>query len=425
MTEEFLHYLWKYKLLKGELMLTNGDKLEIIHQGMHNTDAGPDFFNARLKIADTIWAGNVEIHVKSSDWFLHRHQHDKAYDTIILHVVYQHDADIERDTNMNFPVLIVKDKFDEALFSRYQDFISNKNWIPCEKTFRFADKFIVDSWLERLLIERIERKTIEIKTNLAANNNNWEECFYQILAKNFGFKLNALPFEFLAKSLPSTILAKHKNSDFQIAALLFGQAGLLSDDFVAYYPQSLHNEYEFLRKKYQLKPISAHLWKFLRLRPSNFPTIRLSQFADLIYQSKHLFQKIIEAEKIDDIYRFFQLKAAPYFDVHYTFDDEISAIKPKHMGKATIDLLIINTVIPTLFLYAKEKDESGFQSKALSFLEQMKAENNAVINKWISISNTVENAFQSQALLELKNNYCTGKKCLQCRIGNALLKLEN
>ncbi|MFZ4740507.1 MAG: DUF2851 family protein [Bacteroidales bacterium] len=422
MTEEFLHYLWKFKLLKGELLLSNGDKVEIIHQGTHNTDAGPDFFNAKLKIGDTVWAGNVEIHTKASDWYLHQHQNDMAYDTIILHVVYQNDIDVKRKNNEIIPQLEIKNAFDTNLFSKYQDFISNKNWIPCEKIFKNTNQFILKIWLERLLIERIERKTLEIKAKFISNNNNFEESFYQILAKNFGFKLNALPFELLANSLPISILAKHKNSDFQLAALFFGQAGLLNEGFKDAYPQSLYVEYEFLKKKYHLNSIAGHLWKFLRLRPSNFPTIRIAQFSNLIYQSKHLFSKIIEADDIQTVYQLFQVSASSYFDNHYSFDESIEIKKTKFIGKSTIDLLIINTIVPMLFFYASEKDDKVYQERGLRFLEQIKPENNSIIKKWISISCTVENAFQSQALLELKNNYCNHKKCLQCSIGNDLLK---
>jgi len=422
MTEEFLHYLWKFKLLKGDLLISNGEKIEIIHQGMHNMDAGPDFINAKVKIGETLWAGNVEIHINASDWYLHQHQNNMAYDNVILHVVYKNDSEVKRKSNEIIPSLVIKEAFDKDLFVRYQDFIYNKNWIPCEKTFKIADHFIVQTWLERLLIERIERKTMEIKAIFISNNNNWEECFYQILAKNFGFKLNAVPFELLANSIPIHILAKHKNSDFQLAALMFGQSGLLNEEYKDIYPQSLFAEYVFLRKKYQLHPISGHLWKFLRLRPSNFPTIRISQFSNLIYQSQHLFSKIIEAECIEDIYQLFQISASSYFDNHYLFDESITVKKQKEIGKASIDLIIINTIIPILFLYAFEKDEKKYQDKALVYLEKIKPEFNSIIKKWISIGYTIDNAFQSQALLELKNNYCDHKKCLQCRIGNDLLR---
>ncbi|NVN96264.1 MAG: DUF2851 family protein [Bacteroidetes bacterium] len=421
MTEEFLHYLWKFKLLRGELILSNGDKLEIIHSGTHNTDAGPDFFNAKLKINETLWAGNVEIHVKASEWYQHQHQLDLAYDSIILHLVYQNDAEVKRQNGDLIPMLEVKDYYDKKLYENYQDFLSNKNWIPCERIFKNADPFIVQSWLERLLIERIERKSLEIKSKFIANNNDWEESFYQILAKNLGFKLNALPFELLSKSLPVKILAKHKNSLFQLEALLFGQAGMLKNEYQDAYPQSLVNEYDFLKKKYHLQPIALHLWKYLRLRPSNFPTIRIAQFAFLIYHSQHLFSKLIEAESINSVYQLFNIKASTYFDTHYTFDGETHSPKQKQMGKYTIDLLIINTIVPMLFLYASEKDEILYQTRALDFLEQIKSERNAIIEKLISIGFTADNAFESQALLELKNNYCSNKKCLQCRIGNNLL----
>lgn len=422
MTEEFLHYLWKFKLLKGEFVLSSGEYVEIIHPGLHNSDAGPDFFNAKIKIGSTLWAGNVEIHVKASDWLLHQHQNDSAYDSIVLHVVHQNDATIKRKNMEIIPCIEVSNAYDKELYHRYQDFLSNKNWIPCERLFKNADHFITVSWLERLLIERIENKTQEIYAKLKLSQNNWESCFYQLLAKNFGFKLNALPFELLANSLPIHILAKHKNSDFQLAALLFGQAALLNDEYKDRYPQSLLSEYQFLSKKYKLHPISGHLWKFLRLRPMNFPTIRISQFANLIFQSKHLFSKIIEAKKIEAIYQLFQLSADTYFDNHYLFDEENAIKKPKHIGKNSIDLLIINTIVPMLFCYANEKDEKDYQERALNFLEQIKPEYNSIIKKWISIGWKVDNAFQSQALLELKNKYCDQKKCLQCRIGNDLLQ---
>ncbi len=422
MTEEFLHYLWKFKLLKGEFVLSSGEYVEIINPGLHNSDAGPDFFNAKIKIGATLWAGNVEIHVKASDWYLHQHQNDNAYDTVVLHVVYLNDAKIQRKNNEIIPCIEVSNAYDEELYHRYQDFLSNKNWIPCERLFKNSTHFIVETWLERLLIERVEHKVQEIHVKLKLTQHNWESCFYQLLAKNFGFKLNALPFELLANSLPLHILVKHKNSDFQLAALLFGQAGLLNYEYKDHYPQILLSEYQFLSKKYKLHPISGHLWKFLRLHPNNFPTIRISQFVNLIFQSQHLFSKIIEVKKIEDIYQLFQISANTYFDNHYLFDEENSIIKPKIIGKSSIDLLIINTIVPLLFCYALEKDEKDYQERALNFLEQIKPEYNSIIKKWVSIGWNVDNAFQSQALLELKNKYCDFKKCLQCRIGNDLLQ---
>ena len=422
MTEDFLHYIWKYKLLKGNLISCNGDLIEIIHQGYHNTDAGPDFFNAKVKINDTIWAGNIEIHINSSDWYVHNHQLDLSYDNVILHIVYSNNKLIFRQNGEMIPQLEIKNNFDSELFLKYQDFITNKNWIPCEKIINNSSKFIIESWLESLLIDRLERKTTEINSIFVRNNKNWEETFYQILAKNFGFKLNSSPFEYLSQSIPLSILAKHKNNEIQISSLLFGQAGLLNQNFTDDYPLILNKEYEFLRKKYNLNPIKGHLWKFLRLRPANFPTIRISQFSDLIYNSSHLFSKIIESETLIDLYNLFNIKAFSYFDNHYIFDEKLIIGKPKVFGKSATDLIIINTVVPILFFYAQEKDDKKFQNRAFAFLEQIDAENNSTIKKWLNIGIKASNAYISQGLLELKNNYCDKKKCLQCRIGNELLK---
>lgn len=421
MTEEFLHYIWKYKLLYNDLKTTEGDSVEILNPGFQNTNAGPDFFNAKIKINDTIWAGNVEIHINASDWYLHNHQNDLAYDNVVLHVIFNNNTNIKRLNGLIIPQLVVDKCFDENIYQNYQNFIHNKNWIPCENLYKDVDEFIVSNWLEYLLIERLERKTLELREIFVRNNNNWEETFYQLLAKNFGFKINSYPFEILAQSLPLTYLGKHKNNEIQISALLFGQSGLLTVEFTDDYPQLLYNEYEFLRKKYKLQPIKPYLWKFLRLRPANFPTIRLSQFSDLIFKSTHLFSKLLECNKLDEIYNLFDVKTHPYFDNHYLFDEKLILSKQKYLGKSAIDLIVINTIVPILFFYAETKDEKEFQNRAFDFLEKIEAENNSIITKWKKIGAKPQSAYQTQGLIELKNNYCSLKKCLNCRIGNELL----
>ena len=422
MNEEFLKYLWKYKLLTHDIYTESGEKLEIISSGMNNTNAGPDFFNAKLKIGETLWAGNVEIHVKSSDWDIHNHTNDQSYDSIILHVVFKNDKDISRSNNEIIPVLVVDGKYDEDLYNRYLNFLENRNWIPCEKLITDVDKFILNSWLERLSVERLERKTSEIDEIFNTTNMNWAETFYRVIAKNFGFKLNALPFELLAKSLPLSYLAKHKNSIFQLEAMLFGQAGMLNSDFKDEYPLSLKKEYEFLKKKYNLKPIEGSLWKFLRLRPANFPTIRISQFAHFIYQSSSIFSKILATEDITEISKLFDVTASEYFDDHYIFDENSLNGKAKIIGLNASNLLILNTIIPLLFLYGIKNDSPKYKLRAIKFLELLKPENNSIIKKWSSINVKSKNASDSQALLELKHSYCDNKKCLDCRIGNYLLK---
>lgn len=422
MTEEFLHYIWKFKLFKSNELFTNsGERIEIVKAGEHNTDSGPDFFNANIKIGDTLWAGNVEVHINSSDWIKHQHDSDKAYDNIILHVVGNDDKPIYRKNKTLLPTLELTTQFDEKLYKNYLQFKSSKDWIPCEKQLKNTDSFIINSYLDRLLLERLERKANLISQSLKLNKNNWEETFYQHLAKNFGFKINAEPFELLAKSLPAAYLAKHKNNLLQLEAMLFGQAGMLDKQLADEYFIRLQNEYQFLKQKFKLTPIDNHLWKFLRLRPSNFPTVRISQFANLIGQSSHLFSKIIETTDIKNLKEYLNVEATTFWETHYVFD-KTSVKRKKKLGDAAIDTVIINTIVPFLFVYGKQKGEEKYVERSLFFLEKIKGEKNAIVEKWESLGMPVESAYSTQALLQLKNEYCHFKKCLNCVIGNYLIK---
>ncbi|MCD4771973.1 MAG: DUF2851 family protein [Bacteroidales bacterium] len=422
MKEEFLYYIWKYRLFNKNIYTSDGESLQIIKSGERNHDSGPDFFNAKIKIGKTIWAGNVEIHINSSDWYKHNHQEDKAYDNIILHVVYQNELSIFRKSGEKIPTIELKNTFDIKLLDRYYDFMSSKTWIPCEKLISFTDKFIVFSWLESLLIERLEKRSLQIISSLMNNKNNWEQTFYEHLAMNFGFKLNSEAFVMLARSLPIKYLLKHKDNNFQVEAMLFGQAGFLKGQFIETYPFELKKEYEFLQKKYSLKPIDTHIWKFLRLRPSNFPTIRISQFASLICKSSSLFSKILENKNIVDTSNIFEISTSRYWDNHYTFKKLSAKKTQKIIGNNTRDLLIINTIVPFLFTYGKIKKNEKYIEKALKFLEETKGEINSITKKWKTLSLNTSTAYHTQALLELKNNYCDQKICLDCRIGDFLLK---
>ena len=422
MNEEFLHYIWKFKLFNQlDLITIDNEQVEIIKVGQHNSDAGPDFFNAKIKVGDTLWAGNVEVHINASDWQKHNHQNDNAYDNIILHVVFNADIVLKRISGETIPTIELKDKISEKVIQNYLYFKSNKDWIPCEKQIAAVPPFIVNSTIDKLLLERLERKSKTIIDNLALNTNNWEETFYQLLARNFGFKTNAEPFELLAKSLPSLIIAKHKSSLLQIEALLFGQAGFLDEHYEDAYLQKLQNEYVFLKQKYKLKSIDKHLWKFLRLRPVNFPTIRISMFANLIYTSTHLFSKIIEMESYNELKKLMNVEASVYWHTHYIFDKE-SKHKIKHLGNDSINTILINTIVPFLFVYGKQKDNEKYVERALKFLEQTEGEKNSIITKWKVLGISAETAYSTQALLQLKNEYCTNKKCLNCSVGNYLLK---
>ena len=451
MTEEFLHYIWKFRLFNQlNLQTTVGENIEIIKVGIHNLNAGPDFFNAQLRIGNTLWAGNVELHINAKDWNKHNHQEDKAYDNVILHVVFNSDEKIYRKSGELIPTLELKDKIENNIIHKYLNFKSNNDWIPCEKQISEVPEIIINSTLDRLLLERLEAKSTSITESLKINKNNWEETFYQHLARNFGFKTNAVPFELLAKSLPSIILGKHKNSILQIEALLYGQAGLLNEHLEDKYLLALQNEYVFLKQKFQLHAIDAHLWKFLRLRPLNFPTIRIAQFANLIFNSSHLFSKIMETEKCVDLKKLLNVGVSDYWHNHYVFDKASSSLLAstmqqndlsldqgisnfikdlppanflkKRLGKDSVNNIIINTVVPFLFVFGKHKNEEKYVNRALQFLEQTEGENNAIIKKWAALKLSVNKAYSTQALLQLKNEYCNNKKCLNCNIGNYLIK---
>ena len=420
-TEEFLHYVWKLKLFNQKNLFTEqGEALSIIKTGEHNNDAGPDFFNAKIKIGKTTWAGNVEIHTLASDWKKHKHQNDAAYNNVILHVVYKNDIALHRKSGENFPTLVLDSLIPRHLLDNYNTIQKSTHWIPCEKQLKDIDAFVVKNWLDRMLVERLERKTKSILDSLAINKNNWEETFYQHISKSFGFKINSVPFELLAKSIPNKLLAKHKNSLLQIESLLYGQAGFLELPYIDKYAQQLQNEYAFLQNKYSLAPIEKHLWKNMRLHPSNFPCVRIAQFAALIYKSSHLFSKILEAKSIIDLKKLLSVETSEYWTTHYQFDKQ-SPLKKKKLGADGIENIIINTVVPLYFAYGKTKKEEGYVNLAMDLLEHLKSEKNSIITKWNKIGIATASAFDSQALLELKNEYCSHKKCLHCSVGNKLL----
>ena len=425
-TEDLLHYVWKFRLFnRMGLRTTDGEEIEVFSAGMAHTDGGPDFQNARIRIGETTWAGNVELHVSSADWNRHGHQTDGAYGSVILHVVYKDDQPVIMPDGRKVPTLELYNRIPDELYQRYHYLVfSNQAFIPCEATLKTVDDITMRNWLTRVLVERLEKKSAVVIEALAVNRGDWEETFYRLLAANFGFKVNALPFEMMAKSLPQIILAKHKNYPLQIEALIFGQAGFLEDDFVDEYPRKLKEEYNFLRKKHKLTPVEKHLWKFLRMRPQNFPTIRLAQFAALVINSNHLFSKILEVKDVTQLRDLFaNAKVHPYWDTHFRFDVE-SKSSPKKMGASAVDILLLNTVAVTLFTYGKHLQKQYYISRALALLEYLPGEKNNITDDFVTFGVKSTTAFDSQALLELKNSYCNYKKCLQCAVGNKVLKLS-
>lgn len=421
MTEEFLHYIWKFRLIDQQLDSTSGEQLLVIQPGSHNFDSGPDFFNAQIKINNTTWAGNVEIHIFSSDWYQHKHQDNEAYENIILHVVYEDNKPVYRKSGELIPTLELKGHYKQSLYDRYAYFMTNKNWIPCEKLIQGVDRFVLNNWIDRLMIEKLENKAAEITSHFQSNESDWEQTFFEFLARNFGFKVNGTPFQLMAKSIPLKVLSKHKDNRFQIEAILYGQAGFLEASFTDEYPIKLKQEYTFLKMKYQLQSIDQHLWRFMRLRPSNFPTIRISQFADLICHSSHLFSTIIERKRLKDLTGLFNVSVSEYWKEHYMFD-KTSSKRNKSISLKTIHLIIINTLIPFLFVYGKYRNDQSMIDRALKLLDQLPGEQNAIISKWDKLGLSVRSSFQTQSLILLKSSYCKNKRCLNCGIGNDIMK---
>ncbi len=422
MKESILHYVWQNKLFNTHtLKTTDGQRIEIIDVGRLNTDAGPDFFNAKIKIGNTIWAGNIEIHISSSDWFKHNHHIDKAYNNVILHVVKNIDSEVQKFDNEYIPQ--IKLEYSPQIELNYKQLLNHSKWIPCEDKIASIPSFFIQSWKNALLIERLEQKMSVIDTLLTENNHHWEEAFYIILARSFGFSTNSQAFESLAKSIPISILAKHKNNILQIEALLFGQADLLKSNITDLYLKKLENEYQFLKSKFNLKPMDASQWKLLRLRPDNFPHIRIAQFASLIHSSSKLFSKIVEHPEIDYLRNLFNCEPSAYWSNHYLFEVE-SVYKKKNLGKNSVNSIIINTIVPFLFCFASYKNDELLKEKALQILEQLPSEQNSIILKWSEIGLTSNSAYDSQAFLQLKKQYCDNKKCLRCRIGHKVLTVN-
>jgi len=420
-SERLLQFIWQFQYFdKADLFSSDGELVKVQYAGHYNTNQGPDFLNAKIVIGKTTWAGAVELHILSSDWKKHKHQTDKNYQNVILHVVWEKD-----DSNGNIPVLELKGRVSGILLRRYETLMTRSAFIPCENLVSSVKTITWNSWKERLLAERLMRKAKTADQFLKENKNHWEETFWWMLARNFGMKVNTDAFEAVARSIPVNILAKHKNQLQQIEALLMGQAGLLNEKSNkelskdGYYTL-LQREYKFLKEKYGLKPVYEPV-HFLRMRPGNFPTIRLAQLAVLIQNSVHLFSRIREAESIKEVKNRFDATANDYWHYHYKFG-EAGSFKKKKLGESMIENIIINTICPMLFAYGNYHNEQKHKDKALKWLEHTNAELNNITKGFSKLGIENKNAFDSQALIELKNEYCNKKSCLECGVGNAILK---
>lgn len=421
--EDFLHYLWQFRLFEQRnLQTVSGEKVQVIHVGVHNQHAGPDFENSLIRIGDTLWAGNVEIHLQSSDWLRHKHQFDRGYDNVILHVVGCHDREIVRTDGTPIPVLDIGNRVPERLADNYFRLIECLDWIPCGNQLSKIEDIYLQTWLYRVEIERLESKSEQVIVLLNECKGSWDDSFHLALARNFGFKTNSIPFEMLARSLSRQLLGRYRNEPRKIEALLFGQSGLLErakDD----YPRDLHNEYTFLRKKHHLQPIDGYLWKYMRLRPRNFPTVRLAQFAALMLRSDHLFSIILEEQRVEKIVNLFEsLPVNEYWNTHNRFDAEC-IYSSSSLGEQALGNLLINTVTPFLMAYGRYAGSQEHIARSVDLLENVKPEINAVTDRFKKIGVSAASAFFSQSLIQLKKSYCDQKKCLSCGIGIKLLNV--
>ena len=422
MKENLLHFIWKLRLFASKnLQTTNGETIEIISVGTENLNSGPDFLNAKIKINKQLWAGNVEIHINSFDWYNHNHETDENYDAVILHVVWEHNVEIFRKSNEVIATLELKNYIEKDLLNKHQQLFSkSKKWINCENDISSIDSFVLKHWFERLYFERLEDKSLQIQQILDITNNNWEATLFILLAKNFGLKVNGEAFLSLANSFDFSVVRKQQSKQTSLEALFFGQAALLSKNVESEYFKELKKEYEFLTLKFKLTPISNGQVQFFRLRPNNFPTIRLSQLAKLYHIYQNLFSKVIEINTIAGYYDLFTISTSLFWETHYTFEKE-SKKSVKKLTKPFVDLLLINTIIPLKFMYLKSLGKSDF-SLELSIIEQIKPERNTIISRFNEYKIKSNNAFDTQALLQLKNKYCNSQNCLQCEIGKELLK---
>ena len=420
MTEEFLQYLWKFRLMNRDLRMRTGEPLIVFDPGEHNMDGGPDFINARVRLGDTTWAGNIEIHVNEEDWFRHNHHHDMAYKNVILHVVYEENTDVISRFDRLLPTMIMKGQYPDHIYHRYGEFLRSRSWIPCEKLVKEQNTFHFDHWSASLIIERLEERSSQWKQLLEANKFDWAETLHQVLGWSFGLKINSLPFELLAKSLPLKLCLKYKNDPFKLEALAFGQAGMLNAEFMEEYPNLLKKEYGFLAGKHSLKPMDPSLWKFLRLRPPAFPTIRIAQWASILQHADRFFSSVLEHEDPREIWQLFSGTASVYWDDHFVFEKP-SAFAKKTIGSSTIRLQILNAMAPFIYLYGDCKGMNRYKEKAVTLIEQTPAEKNSVVGKMRKLGFPADNALKTQALIHLKSKYCDKKKCLDCRIGAQLL----
>ncbi|PZF74120.1 DUF2851 family protein [Taibaiella soli] len=421
MNESLFQSIWQFSLYRPQqLFTTDGEAVTIINPGKRNTNAGPDFFEAKVRIGNVILVGNIELHIHPGEWTRHSHHKNPAYQNIILHVVYYNSTIAAIPENV--PMLVMEPHIPSYIIKQYTELVQTNLTLPCANALQNVNELVREAWINRLLAERWEQKLLEWKQLLTKSAGDWRTLLYWRIAANFGFKINADPFLMLAQYTPINVLAKHRENLMQTEAILFGQAGFLESETSDDYFEMLRKEYCYLRQKYQLQAMPNHLWKFLRLRPANFPTVRIAQFAALIHRSVHLFSQIVAATDIPLLHELFSVQASEYWDHHYRFGEHHEKKKIKHLGTSSVENLIINTIAPIQFLYASEQGQEELKENALQLLESITPEKNHLTELWQQHGWQIKNAMHSQALLQLYNGYCSSKRCLECSIGLNIIR---
>ena len=428
--EQLLHYTWKHKLLPLRILTTtDGRPVEVIDPGLHNHNAGPDFFNAKIRIGSTLWVGNVEIHTKASDWFLHHHDSDPRYDNVVLHVCETIDTDVTTNSGERPPQLQLD--VPPMVRQHYEELLATDQYPPCYKLIPELSQLTVHAWMAALQTERLERKTEDIRRRAEQCNGSWEDAYFVTLARNYGFSVNSDTFEQWALTVPLRAVDHHRDDLFQVEAIFMGQAGLLDIDTVPAHYQAdaladgyfskLRNEYQYLAHKFQMKPMDVALWNFLRMRPQNFPHIRLSQLANLYYERRAGLSALLACKTVEELKSLLATHVTPYWETHYTFGS-LSAKNEKNLSATSLNLLLINTAIPMLFAMGRHRNDETLCDRAFDLLEQLKPENNYIIRMWQQCGLQVQSAGDSQALIQLKREYCDRRDCLRCRFGYEYLR---
>ncbi len=419
--EQLLHYIWQYRLFDHHNLCTSQkQQLKITTTGELNPAAGPDFENAEIKLDGLVWHGAVEIHIRSSDWLRHGHQRDAAYEQVVLHVVYEHDQELEMTDGRLLPTLELKDRIAPELLQRSQSLLASKAQIPCAAQIHSIDKSSMVHWLTQLATERLQQKIAPILLALEHQQNDWSTVFYQQLARSFGLLHNAEAMEQLARRLPLKLLGQYHQL-WQQEALAFGQAGLLAGHFQEAYPLKLQKEYGYLQKKHGLKPMPTHSWKWKGMRPSSFPTLRIAMLLRLL-QQPYLFRNLVEAQELKDLWPLFKIELDAYWCTHYRLEIVAKRSYKKRLSRHFFEQIAINALIPMLFAYGQKMGQAHFCDKARSWLTQLKAEQHHIAREWEDLGLEANHALESQALLQLKKVYCEQKRCLKCHIGQLLLK---